>query len=125
MEEYENGTIASINSNKMEQVLEHLAIWDSPRVLHLVCHVLSQTLGNFLLAGIIWFEEYGGMDQYKTVLNQITGHMALMLLTGNVHISRIELPNPLIGLFSCRWRNLVQRLHIHDVPPGQDGIWSL
>ena len=78
----ENKTIAEIDPKVLDQIVDHLKSWDWIRVVHLVVLVLSQTLGNALLCGIAWYELWGGMDQYKTVLNQLTAHFIVVMIGG-------------------------------------------
>jgi hypothetical protein len=61
------------------QAIQH---WDGVRTLHLCTVILTETVGNALLYGIIWYEHHGGMDQYKTVLNQLGANLSILGLTG-------------------------------------------
>ena len=81
-----NVTIADLSSTDLEAIGLEIKAWGSWRVVHLVTFILSQTIGSALLSGIVWYEELGGMDQYKTVLNQIMAHISMVMVLGIITV---------------------------------------
>ncbi len=78
-----NGTnIATMPAEEVQKIVDELKSWSVLKIIHLTVVLVSQTLGNSLLCGIVWYEEFGGMDQYKTVLNQLTAHLSAAIVIG-------------------------------------------
>ncbi len=75
-----NQTIASMSPGDMEEILAFLKSWGWHQILLLATFILGQTLGNVMVTYLIWYETYGGMDQYKTVLNQLIAHCCMFVL---------------------------------------------
>ncbi len=78
-----NGTnIVNMPTEQLQHIVDELKSWSWLQALHLAVSVVSQTFGNAMLCGVIWYEEFGGMDQYKTVLNQFIAHLSGAVLIG-------------------------------------------
>ncbi len=71
-------------------VVSGIKQWDHFREIHFVTNILLQTIGNVMLAGIVWYEEFGGMDQYRTVLNQLAAHVSFYFLFGKLQIQAFQ-----------------------------------
>jgi hypothetical protein len=64
------GSAANVSEGFFDAVYD--AEWTSPsRLTALLVFLLTQTLGNSLLAGIIWYERHGSDTYYRTLINQV------------------------------------------------------
>lgn len=45
--------------------------WPAVKVFGLVIYLLTETLGNALLAGIVWYERCGSDSYFRTIINQV------------------------------------------------------
>ncbi len=82
-----NHTIPELETEEFNEIVDYLKEWDTFRFLHLGTLILGHVVGNGLLFGILWYELFGGMDQYKTVLNQLMAHLIFATLLGQIVIS--------------------------------------
>ncbi len=45
--------------------------WGPSKIFAAFVFALTQTLGNALLAGIVWYEKYGSDSFFRTIINQV------------------------------------------------------
>jgi len=49
------------------------------RLSAIVVFVLTQTLGNALLLGIVWYERHGSDTYYRTLINQVIKALIILI----------------------------------------------
>ena len=59
--------------------------------------VLHETLGNFLLFCLIWYEKYGMDSQKRTVTNQLLSSMCVAQIMHNIFITPFFTISMIIG----------------------------
>ena len=64
---------------------------------YIVLLVILETLGNFSLFCLIWFEKYGMDLQKRTVTNQLLSSMCVAQILHNVFITPFSTINMIIG----------------------------
>ena len=62
--------------------------------------VLHETLGNFLLFCLIWYEKYGMDSQKRTVTNQLLSSMCMAQILHNIFIMPLFTSSMIIGFQS-------------------------
>ena len=62
--------------------------------------VLHETLGNFLLFCLIWYEKYGMDSQKRTVTNQLLSSMCMAQILHNIFIMPLFTISMIIGFQS-------------------------
>ena len=60
--------------------------------LYLTLLILLETLGNFLLFCIIFYEKYGMDTQKRTVTNQLFSGMIFVQIISNIFVIPLSLP---------------------------------
>jgi len=49
------------------------SVWSSPaKMSAFAVFLATQTLGNSLLSGIVWYERHGSDTYYRTLINQVS-----------------------------------------------------
>ena len=90
-ESYNMNTI--MNFSKLEtnsKIMPHPGLI----TLYIVSLIMLETLGNFLLFCMIWYEKYGMDSKKRTISNQLMSRMLMVLILFNV----IMMPMILLGL---------------------------
>ena len=64
---------------------------------YIVLLVILETLGNFLLYCLIWFEKYGMDSQKRTVTNQLLSSMCVAQIMHNIFITPFFTISMIIG----------------------------
>ena len=63
-------------------------------VLYIVSLIMLETLGNFLMFCMIWYEKYGMDSKKRTISNQLMSRMLMVVILFNI----IMMPMILLGL---------------------------
>lgn len=63
--------MSSSNSSSVGYFSSVYDSWGPSKTLAAVLFALTQTLGNVLLLGIVWYEKYGSDSYFRTLINQV------------------------------------------------------
>ena len=69
-------------------------------VLYIVSLIMLETLGNFLLFCMIWYEKYGMDSKKRTISNQLMSRMIMVLILFNIIMMPIIMLSQIFGAFS-------------------------
>jgi hypothetical protein len=45
--------------------------WSPAKITALVAYAVTETVGNALLVGIVWYERFGSDNRLRTLINQV------------------------------------------------------
>ena len=85
-----NTIVDFINSERNSKSMPHLGLIIS----YIVSLIMLETLGNFLLFCMIWYEKYGMDSKKRTISNQLMSRMLMVVILFNI----IMMPMILLGL---------------------------
>lgn len=87
-----------ITNDSMENIFAPIYAWSAPKVLGMTLYFLTETLGNSLLIGIIWYEKCGSDPSTRTLINKLTSAFCTMLLVMNLtltnYVAYVHLTGP-------------------------------
>ena len=69
-------------------------------ILYIVSLILLETLGNFLLFCMIWYEKYGMDSKKRTISNQLMSRMIIVLILFNIIMMPIIMLSQIFGVLS-------------------------
>ena len=69
-------------------------------ILYIVSLILLETLGNFLLFCMIWYEKYGMDSKKRTISNQLMSRMIIVLILFNIFMMPIIMLSQIFGVLS-------------------------
>ena len=75
-----NTIVDFINSERNSKLMPHLGLIIS----YIVSLIMLETLGNFLLFCMIWYEKYGMDSKKRTISNQLMSRMIIVLILFNI-----------------------------------------
>ena len=85
-----NTIVDFINSERNSKLMPHLGLIIS----YIVSLIMLETLGNFLLFCMIWYEKYGMDSKKRTISNQLMSRMLMVVILFNISM----MPMILLGL---------------------------
>ncbi len=86
----ENVSIVDLSQSELGELSAFLKSWDVYKITWLGVQIFCQTIGNVMLASVIWFDEYGCCDRYKTILNHLASHLSIVLIGMDGIIAKIN-----------------------------------
>ena len=69
-------------------------------VLYIVSLIMLETLGNFLLFCMIWYEKYGMDSKKRTISNQLMSRMIIVLILFNLLMMPLIMLGLIVGALS-------------------------
>ena len=69
-------------------------------ILFIVSLIMMETLGNFLLLCIVWYEKYGMDSKKRTISNQLLSRMIIVSILFNIFIMPLITLGQIFGAFS-------------------------
>ena len=69
-------------------------------VLYIVSLIMLETLGNFLMFCMIWYEKYGMDSKKRTISNQLMSRMIIVLILFNIIMMPIIMLSQIFGVLS-------------------------
>ena len=57
--------------------------FDWVKIVYLLINFTDMTLGNSLVFGMVWFEQYGSQLRQRMLTNQIASHVFIIMIFGN------------------------------------------
>ena len=69
-------------------------------ISYIVSLIMLETLGNFLLFCMIWFEKYGMDSKKRTISNQLMSRMIIVLILFNTIMMPIIMLSEIFGALS-------------------------
>ena len=69
-------------------------------VLYIVSLIMLETLGNFLMFCMIWYEKYGMDSKKRTISNQLMSRMLLVVILFNISMMPIVMLSLFFGPLS-------------------------
>ena len=84
------------NSERNSKLMPHPGLV----ILYIVSLIMLETLGNFLLFCMIWFEKYGMDSKKRTISNQLMSRMIIVLILFNTIMMPIIMLSEIFGALS-------------------------
>ncbi len=108
-----NLTIAELLKPELLNLSKSLKSWDRFKGAWLATEIICGSIGCVTLSSIIWFDQYGCTDKYKTVLTRLTSFAAASVLIGKLYCVLKSYCKILLKLFrrNCAFD---QWLSLHD-----------
>ena len=69
-------------------------------ILFIVSLIMLETLGNFLLFCMVWYEKYGMDSKKRTISNQLLSRMIIVLIVFNIIMMPLITLGQIFGAFS-------------------------
>ena len=69
-------------------------------ILFIVSLIMLETLGNFLLFCMVWYEKYGMDSKKRTISNQLLSRMIIVSILFNIFIMPLITLGQIFGAFS-------------------------
>ena len=69
-------------------------------ILFIVSLTMMETLGNFLLFCIVWYEKYGMDSKKRTISNQLLSRMIIVVILFNIFMVPLITLGQIFGAFS-------------------------
>ena len=69
-------------------------------ILFIVSLIMMETLGNFLLLCIVWYEKYGMDSKKRTISNQLLSRMIIVQILFNIIMMPLVTLGQIFGAFS-------------------------
>ena len=91
-----NTNVDFINSERHSKSMPHLGLIIS----YIVSLTMLETLGNFLLFCMIWYEKYGMDSKKRTISNQLMSRMIIVLILFNIIMMPIIMLSQIFGVLS-------------------------
>ena len=91
-----NTIVDFINSERNSKLMPHLGLIIS----YIVSLIMLETLGNFLLFCMIWYEKYGMDSKKRTISNQLMSRMIIVLILFNIIMMPLIMLSLIFGALS-------------------------
>ena len=91
-----NAIVDFINSERNSKLMPHLGLIIS----YIVSLIVLETLGNFLLFCMIWYEKYGMDSKKRTISNQLMSRMIIVLILFNLLMMPLIMVGLIVGALS-------------------------
>ena len=83
-------------------------------ISYIVSLIMLESLGNFLLFCMIWYEKYGMDSKKRTISNQLMSRMIILLILFNIFMMPIIMLSQIFGAFS-KYFILTYRISLNKV----------